>query len=215
MSHADDGFIPWDYVSVGVHAVCFDLDGTLLHFTRPYAEVLRDTFRDVLGESRAEWLEAYDEAFYRRFQACEPRPVERGFAEAVPDADSEDLTDALLQREIEMIEPAPGIQELLESLHADDIQVGVVTNGVPHWQRAKLDAHGILDQVDAFVASYEADAHKPDPAPFHLAESRLDATEFLIIGDDDADIDGATNADWRSSRYEGQGFHDFQIDLTA
>lgn len=194
-----------------MQAVCFDLDGTLLHFTRSYVDVLRDTFRDVTGESRDEWLETYDEAFYRRFQACEPQPVARGFEATLPDADSGELTEALLRREIAMVEPAPGLSGFLESLADAGVQTGVVTNGLPHWQRAKLDAHGLLDPVDVVVTSYEANAHKPDPAPFHLAESRLDADDHLMIGDDDADMDGATNAGWRSKRYEGDGFQDIEL----
>lgn len=190
--------------------VCFDLDGTLLHFTRSYADVLRDAFRDVTGESRDEWLEVYDEAFYKRFQACDPNPVEQGFEAAVPDADVDALTEALLRRETEMVEPAPGIETLLDSLRTADVQIGVVTNGVPHWQRAKLDAHDLLDSVDCIVASYEADAHKPDPAPFRLAEDRLAATNYVMVGDDDADIDGAENAGWRAVRYDGSGFEDYQ-----
>lgn len=196
-----------------MHAVCFDIDGTLLHFTRSYADVLRDTFRDVTGESRDEWLETYDESFYRRFQACEPRPIERAFEDALPKADHDELTATLLRREIEMVEPASGIEQLLDSLRAHGVQVGVVTNGVPHWQRSKLDAHDLLDSVDSVVASYDAGAHKPDPAPFRLAEDRLGADRYVMVGDDDADIQGAENAGWQSIRYDGSGFEDYEEPL--
>lgn len=189
-----------------MHAVCFDLDGTLLHFTRSYPDVLRDTFRDVLGESRDEWLETYDQAFYRRFQSCEPRPVERGFEDAVPDADAEDLAATLMDRELEMVTPAPGIHDYLDRLQDAGAAIGVVTNGVPHWQRAKLDAYDLLDSFDTFVASYEVGAHKPDTAPFELADTRLDANYYTMIGDDDADVDGATAAGWNAIRYDCTGF---------
>ena len=196
-----------------MHAVCFDLDGTLLHFTREYGAVLEDTFRDVVGESRAEWLETYNECFFERFRACEPRPVEGAFAETLPEYDAADLTESLLRHEIEMVAPAPGIEELFDTLATHDVQIGVVTNGVPHWQRAKLDAHELLEPVDAFVASYEAGAHKPDAAPFRLAEDRLGATHYTMVGDDDADVDGAANAGWASIRYEGDGFEMLAADL--
>lgn len=189
-----------------MHAVCFDLDGTLLHFTREYGDVLEDTFRDVTGESREEWVETYNERFFERFRSCEPRPVEEAFAETLPEYDVVELTESLLRHEIEMVAPALGIGELFDTLAANDVKIGVVTNGVPHWQRAKLDAHDLLTPVDAFVASYEAGAHKPDTAPFRLAEERLGAKHYTMVGDDDADIDGATNAGWESIRYEGDGF---------
>jgi len=189
-----------------VHAVCFDLDGTLLHPTRPYGDVLRDAIVDVVGDCRDDWLTTYDQAFFQRFHACEPRPVERAFAEAMPDADAAALADALLEREIEMLTPAPGLSAYLDSITDQGHSVGVVTNGVPHWQRAKLEANGLLGAMDAVVASYEAGAHKPDPEPFRLAEDRLDAAEYLMIGDDDADVDGAKTAGWHAMRYDGDGF---------
>lgn len=189
-----------------MNAVCFDLDGTLLHFTRDYTDVLAGTFVDVTGESREAWIETYNEAFFERFRACRPTPVEEAFAETLPGHDAGELAESLLRHEIEMLKPAPGIEDLLVELSAHDVKLGVVTNGVPAWQRAKLDAVGLLGHFDAFVASYEAGAHKPDTAPFQLAADRLGAAHYTMIGDSDADIDGATNDGWDSIRYEGTGF---------
>lgn len=194
-----------------MHAICFDLDGTLLHFSRNYADVLADTFMDVTGESRDAWIETYNEKFFQRFRSHQPDPVAGAFAETLPTHDDGELTDSLLRHEIEMTEPAPGIEELINELIMQDVKLGVVTNGVLEWQRAKLDAAGLLDRFDAFVASYEAGAHKPDPAPFRLAEDRLDADDYTMIGDSDADIEGATNADWDSIRYDGTGFNKFDF----
>lgn len=190
-----------------MRAICFDLDGTLLHFTRPYREVLSDAFRDVADDVREEWLETYDEAFYEAFRTHEPDPVRGGFAavEGVSDADA--LVDALLEREVEACEPPENAAADLTRLAEDD-RLGVVTNGVPAWQRHKLRAFGLDGHFDAFVASYEAGAHKPDPAPFRLAEERLDADAYAMVGDDDADVDGAAAAGWTAHRYGGGGFGD-------
>ena len=190
-----------------MRAIFFDLDGTLLHFTREYREVLRDAVADVAGEVSESALAAYDRAFYERFEACTPEPVREAFAASDLDADPDALRAALREREVEMCEPPAGAAADLERL-GDEYRIGVLTNGVPEWQRHKLRAYDLDEYVDAFVASYDAGAHKPDPAPFRYAEERLPADEYAMVGDDDADVDGAAAAGWTAHRYDGDGVGD-------
>jgi putative hydrolase of the HAD superfamily len=190
-----------------MNAVCFDLDGTLLSFERPYRDLLADAFERVAGECRDRWLDRYDEAFYDAFGRCEPDPVRRGFEAVDADLDTAALVEALLDREIAACRPAPDLEAALDRL-AGEYRLGVLTNGVPDWQRRKLRAHGLENRFDAVVASYEAGAHKPEPAPFRLAERRLPADGYLMVGDSDADVEGARAAGWTAHRYDGGGFGD-------
>lgn len=194
-----------------MNAVCFDLDGTLLHFSRDYVDVLAETFVDVTGDSRESWIETYNEEFFQRFRSHQSDPVEGAFAETLSEYDAGELAQSLLRHEIEKLEPAPGIEALLDELTTQKVELGVVTNGVPEWQRAKLEAVDLLHHFDAVIASYEAGAHKPDPAPFRLAEDRLGAGQYIMIGDSSADIDGAAEAGWDSIRYDGTGFTEFDL----
>lgn len=191
-----------------MRAIFFDLDGTLLHFTREYDGVLADAFRDVTDECREGWRETYDETFFDLFFDCEPDPVRRAFEATDCDADPDALVAALREREVEMCRPPNGAARDLARL-AEEYELGVLTNGVPEWQRRKLRAHGLADHFDVIVASYEAGAHKPATAPFELAEERASATTFGMVGDDDADVEGAENAGWSGvHRYEENGFSD-------
>lgn len=194
-----------------MRAICFDLDGTLLHLDEGIAAALTAAFESVAGECRDEWLEAYDAGFFERFHDCEPDPyrhgVERARAETDFDGGVEETRDALLAAEIDALSPTADALATLESLR-DDYRVGVVTNGHPAWQRAKLDAHGLTEHVDAVVTSYEVGHHKPHVAPFELAEQRLDADAYALVGDSEADTEGAANADWDALRYEGGEFGD-------
>jgi putative hydrolase of the HAD superfamily len=186
-----------------MNAIVFDLDGTLLEFSREYDELLAETFRAVEGESRDEWVEAYSEAFFERFSACEPEPIHQAFAtvSANPDA----LREGLHEREIEAAEPPECTRTALEQL-AGEYRIGVLTNGIREWQLGKLRGNGLAGYVDAVVASYEAGAHKPDSDPFELLESRLPADAYAMVGDADADVEGATRVGWDCVRYDGQGF---------
>ena len=91
---------------------------------------------------------------------------------------------------------------------ADHYQILLKIRTVTEWQRAKLAASGLERFFDAVVVSYEVGAHKPDPAAFGVAEERLPADDYAMVGDSDADVDGADRAGWVAHRYDGGGFGD-------
>lgn len=186
-------------------ALVFDLDGTLLRYERPYEELLAATFESIIGDVREEWVETYNEAFFEHFRACSPEPAVRAAGEIDACSDPEGFAAALLQREIDAVRPPENASADLERL-AETHALGVLTNGLPAWQRRKLEAVGLDSHFDAIVASYEADAHKPDTAPYRLAERRLDASRFAMIGDAESDIDGALAAGWGTYAYDGGDF---------
>ncbi|WP_331234910.1 HAD family hydrolase [Natronorarus salvus] len=185
-------------------AIVFDLDGTLLSFDRPYGTVLSETFERSVGESRQEWVDTYSESFFERFRALDPEPVRRAFA-AVGVGDPGELRGTLLEREIAASEPPSGAHDDLERLAAE-YRLGVLTNGLPDWQLAKLRAHDVEGRFDAVVTSYEVGAHKPDPAPFREVERRIEGEGYAMVGDSDGDIEGARGVGWSALRYDGGGF---------
>jgi putative hydrolase of the HAD superfamily len=193
-----------------VRAICFDLDGTLLHVDREYRDLLRDAVDDVLDDPERADLAAYDDAFFDAFEQHDPDPVRRGFAAAVPDAsdaDHEALADALLRHETAACVPPVGAAYDLARLR-EEYLLGVVTNGVGDWQRHKLAAAGFDQYVDAVVVSSEVGAHKPDTAPFEAIEARLPADEFAMVGDSEADVAGGEAAGWATYRYESERIAD-------
>ena len=184
-------------------AVWFDLDGTLLRFDRPYEAVLREAFGRRFEEAALDRaVGAYD--FLDRFGALEADPYRAAMTAAAEaagdgaagnaetDADPSALVDALREVEYGAMRIPEGTRGTLSAI---DAPVGVLTNGLPAWQRGKLAHHGLDATFDAVVTSYEAGAHKPDPAPFDLARERLAADRHLMVGDDpEADVEGARNA---------------------
>ena len=188
-------------------AILFDLDGTLLEWRRGYREILAETFETVASEVRAEWIEQYNDAFYESFEAHEPNPVRRAFASVTACSRSDQLAEELRRREARACTPPEGAYRDLERL-STDYSLGVLTNGVPEWQRYKLREHDLERYFDAVVASYEAGAHKPNPAPYRTAERRLSADSYAMIGDDETDVSGAENVGWIAYRYDGGGFGD-------
>lgn len=170
-------------------AIVFDLDGTLLHTD-----------------------EAYDEAFFDLFPDCESDPIRRAFVRIDGCVDPEPYARALQEREIASLSPPDHAHADLERL-AREYTLGVLTNGQREWQLAKLRAHGLEEHFDAVVASYEVGVHKPDPAPFREIEERLSARRYGMVGDSDADVDGATGAGWFAHRYDGGRYADLPAAL--
>lgn len=179
-------------------AICFDLDGTLLRLDRPYAELLAEALESELGTSDEETIAAYESAFLAAFRECEPDPVRRAMAAALEagghDGDLDALVEARLLAEKRHTSVPPGTRESLDALGADH-DLAVITNGPTEWQRAKLDHHDLTRYLETVVTSAEVGAHKPDPAPFEAVKERLDATEYVMVGDDyEADVEGARAA---------------------
>jgi putative hydrolase of the HAD superfamily len=191
-------------------AIFFDLDGTLLHYTRNYSDILADAIREVEGEIRDGWIDSYNAAFFDILRDCEPNPFRQAFATFGDDPEA--LVDALREQEMKACQPPKNAQTDLAKL-AGEYKLGVLTNGVSEWQKYKLRAYDLDTYFDTVVTSYDAGAPKPEVAPFHLAEKRLPADDYAMIGDDDADIDGAQNAGWIAYRYSGQGFGGFSSAL--
>lgn len=188
-------------------AIFFDLDGTLLQYEDSYDAILRSTFESTLGAAREEWIDAYNETFFEYFRACEPEPTMRAAVEIDSCSDPEALAETLLRREIDATRPPENARLDLDRL-AETHRLGVLTNGLLAWQRAKLEAHDLAPYFDAIVASYEAGEHKPAVAPFRLAERRLAAPRYAMVGDSEADVDGARAAGWGTYAYEGGDFSD-------
>jgi putative hydrolase of the HAD superfamily len=179
-------------------AVCFDLDGTVIEFTVPYETILDRTFDAALDRSIRGAIETYNEAFYEALSTLEPEPYLAGMRavcdQTDTDADPTSLVEILREREFAATAVSEETRSLLDSL-GQRHRLGIVTNGVPEWQEAKLRQHGLRDRFDTVICSSSVGAHTPDPAPFAAAKARLDADTHVMIGDNyEADIEGARNA---------------------
>jgi len=188
-------------------ALCFDLDGTLVHRTRGYDAVTADTLADHGVPSDGETVALAQETFWSAHEAMEPEPFHRSMGAVVDetgaDADPAALVETLRERAYATTTVPDTAREALAGLAGGDDRLAVLTNGTRDWQVGKLDHHDLAELFDAVVASYEAGAHKPDSAPFDLLRERLPAEEYVMVGDDyEADVEGARAAGFVPIHYE-------------
>lgn len=188
-------------------ALCFALDGVLVHRTRSDATVMRDAFSSHDIEPTDELLMTARETFREAFEALEPEPYRKSMAAAVDaagaEADPDDLVVTLREATYDATTVPEAARESLSGLAADSA-LAVVTNGPREWQVGKLDHHRLTDRFDAVVASYDAGAHTPDTAPLDRLRERLPADEYLMVGDGD-DVEGARAAGFVPIEYSTEG----------
>jgi putative hydrolase of the HAD superfamily len=121
------------------------------------------------------------------------------------------LPESLIPELVEVIrrhEPALTLGSVaaavLAQLRADGWRLGILTNGLPATQRAKVEALGLDARVDAVLYAEEhAPGGKPARAAFDavLAALQVPASRAVFIGDDLArDIYGARGAGLSSIR---------------
>ncbi|MEV6765755.1 HAD-IA family hydrolase [Streptomyces sp. NPDC051105] len=189
-------------------AVLFDFSGTLFRI-----ESTESWLRAVLAESETGLTEAELTAAARALEVAGAQPgganpVElpeelagvwavrdesaeqhraayTGLSRRVPLPDPA-LHDALYERHMapDAWTPYPDAAEVLRTLRAQGIGVGVVSN--IGWDlRPVFRAHGLDAHVDAYVLSYEHGVQKPDPRLFTVALEALGAApaETLMVGD--------------------------------
>jgi putative hydrolase of the HAD superfamily len=193
-------------VSAGdpIDAVIFDLDDTLY----PQASWLDGAWTAVARSAGAA-VDPHELEAALRTIATEGsdrgRIIDRALvAVGAPDTEIEPLVRAFRSHRPTRLEPYPGVDEALTRLGAH-AQLGIVSDGDPTIQRAKLEAIGLGAHFAVIVLSDEEgrEHRKPSPRPFRRALDELDvAPEAAVyVGDrPEKDVAGAAAAGLRAIR---------------
>ena len=159
-------------------AVLFDVDDTLCRYRRTGDELLAAAFErtgidpfialEEYHDRYPEFVDDSDSVTDLREQCFAAIAEGKGRDPSVGRSIAEVYAD---ERDHGNVEPLAGVESALSAL--DDLPLGVVTNGAPAMQSAKLEALGLSEAFDVVVhAGYDAPA-KPSPAPFEAALSAL------------------------------------------
>lgn len=89
-----------------------------------------------------------------------------------------------------------GVSELLESLEAENIKWGVVTNKTSRYTLPLMEALGLAQRAACIVSGDSSPRPKPAPDPLLLASTLAgaDASRCLYVGDDLRDMQAARAA---------------------
>ena len=183
-------------------AVIFDLDDTLYQERRfalsGYAAVAAQ-----LADETGMPAEVLYRFMVRRFRRCGREGLLQALCAsyAIPNSEIPRLVDVIRGHSPRLKLPEES-RDVLRHLCARGHRVGVVTNGLPATQRAKVAVLGIAPLVETVVYAQE---HAPDGKPaavcFMAALQRLAATasQAVFVGDHpEKDIAGAAGVGMRS-----------------
>jgi 2-phosphoglycolate phosphatase len=180
-----------------IHAVLFDLDGTLAD-TAPdlgYALNLQRTARGLLP---------LPISYLRRFASMGARGLIKAGFELEPEDDGFhslhaeflELYERSLCRETRLF---PGMGEVLGWLESKDIAWGIVTNKIERFTLPIVERLGLKARARSVVSGDTCSQPKPHPAPLLLAsrECAVDPARCLYVGDDERDVQAARAAGMR------------------
>ncbi len=173
-----------------VKGVIFDLDDTLY----PERGYVRSGF-EAVGKWMAEneKVDAHEIAdrLFAFFEAHEPA-IDRLTEEMFSDSSELERVKAgalkVYREHKPVISLYDGASELIERLKEKGIKVGIITDGRPEGQRAKLEALGLTYAVDDFIITDELGGpqfHKPCDIAFRILQRKwgIPFEQMVYVGD--------------------------------
>lgn len=199
-------------------AIFFDLDDTLLDFTRAEREALTRAFRLFGVEPTPTVLERYHELNRRQWELLEEGRLTRPqvllrrfdllFAELGLDRSSQQVCDAYEAFLAQGHWFIPGARQLLEEL-SPRYDLYLASNGASVVQRSRLESAAILPYFKGIFISEEVGYDKPSPAFFQAAFGAIPGFSretALMVGDSlTSDIRGGANAGIRTCWFDPHG----------
>ncbi|MBQ8857260.1 MAG: HAD family hydrolase [Lachnospiraceae bacterium] len=166
----------------GLKAVIFDMDDTL-YGEKEYVRSGYQKIAQVIPQ-----VEDAGEKLWKFFEEKKPAIDELLKQEGL---DSEEIKQACL-RAYRYQEPDihlyPGVEQMLKDLRSQGYLIGIITDGRPEGQRAKIRALGLEELVDHILVTDEfggAQYRKPNPIAFERMREKLGAeySQMCYVGD--------------------------------
>jgi phosphoglycolate phosphatase len=171
----------------------FDFDGTLVDSTPGIVDVMKD----VVVER------GYSQEILDKWSLLVGVPLLKQMEILFPEQDAafhEELANLYRHkydnRVIEICPLFPGLTDMLEELHANNVFVTIATSKRRHLVEEVLDHHGLTRYFSMIVGAQDVSHHKPHPESVHLTTHslKIDGSDAVVIGDSSFDLDMARNA---------------------
>ena len=178
-----------------MHAVLFDLDGTLIDTAADFIRIIQDMCReegrdivdaDLIRTQVSEGARAMVKLVYPELAVDDPVFLahRQRFL---------DIYGADIAVDTDLFE---GMYPLLEDLESHHIPWGIVTNK-PRWlSESLLNALNLTQRCAVLVCPEDVTNTKPDPEPMYLAAQQIDIApeQCIYVGDHPRDIDAGRHA---------------------
>lgn len=181
MIEIDDILKMQDHIQ-GLKALIFDMDDTLYgekEYVRSGYRQIAELFPEISGVEERLW-----QLFEEKKAAIDVFLEEIG-------RNSQEMKQRCLHAyryQIPKIHLYPGVEEMLCQLKAQGFLLGVITDGRPEGQRAKIRVLGLEKLVDEIIVTDELggiESRKPNPLAFKKMKERfgVEYCEMCYVGD--------------------------------
>ncbi len=189
----------------GFSTYLFDLDGTLIDSVELIMSSFRHTMQTHLGEVRGErdWRSGFGTPLRTQLAKFARSTDEVRAMTATYVAFTDRHHDA-------MVEPYPGIQDVLSTLRRSETRLGIVTSKSRRATLRGLEVCGLDGYFDVCITvdDVDPDQSKPHPAPVIAALEQLSAPHrgTVFIGDSPHDVAAGRAAGVRTAAALWGGF---------
>jgi len=190
-----------------LHAVIFDLDGTLIKSKIDY-EKMANEIKNVLVSEGIPVKELDDRVKVYRF-ILEGEKAFKNFCMGKEKIDKiqDRLRDTMNRVELEtvdLVEKASNAEKTLRSLKQRGLDIGIATRGSHKYAEKTLNITGMRDYIDVMVARDRVE--KPKPNPLHL----LKVIDLLNTSTEKVIYVGDSPTDFMTSRAAGVAFYGYR-----
>lgn len=187
-------------------AVIFDMDGVLVNSEPFYVKVEQQMFKKVGAKVTAEEHINYQGTATDWMWKIVKR--KHGLLQTVEEL--VEMTNAVVTpyfRNLEKIEPMPGVKEFIEKLSNDAFLLALASSSYPEVIKIILEKTGLEEYFQVMVDSQQAGASKPEPDIFLLAAKKLGVPpeKCLVIEDSKNGIEAAIRAGMDCIAFAGPG----------
>lgn len=170
--------------------ILFDFDGTLANTNGLVIESWQHVYRTLTG------AEADEAALKATFGEPLAVSMEKYFPDTPVDEAIRIYRDHQEDIYEKMIEPFPGMVDLMKELKQRGLKVAVTTSRMRNTTMIGLNKFGVSQYLDDIITCDDCSKHKPDPEPVLITLDRLNAAaeNALMVGDSMFDIKCAHNA---------------------
>jgi len=189
-----------------IKLVCFDVGGVLIRITQLWHEAaafagvaIRPDFDPATHLTAAPGFDAY------QIGELDEDGYLAGLATYLG-ADSAESARSVHNHIL--IEPYPGVEELIRDLNAAGLATACLSNtNEPHWLEMQAGRFPANEMLWLNMASHEVRLQKPDPEIFRLFErtAGFDGPEIAFFDDSAENVAVAESLGWRAYRVDPKG----------
>ncbi|MGE8205687.1 HAD family hydrolase [Heyndrickxia sp. NPDC080065] len=203
-----------------IKAVIFDLDGTLLNRDESVIK-----FIDNQYERLNQWVSHIPkEKYITRFIELDKHGYvwkDQVYQQLTRELNITGLTwEDLLKDYISQFKnnciPFPNLFRMLDELRNNNFSLGIITNGLGHFQMDNIKALGIEKYFQTILVSEWEGIKKPDPEIFHRALEQLNVlpNQSIYVGDHpENDVKAAQNVGMKGIWKKDIQWNNFSTDL--